>query len=55
MIFSEFGLLGLNSIFRSKKAPFFSIVLNWGRSLSLQKAMMLFFKIVWITKPHIKC
>ena len=28
MIFSEFGLLGLNSIFGSKKAPFFSIVLK---------------------------
>ena len=26
MIFSEVGLLGLNSIFGSKKAPFFSIV-----------------------------
>ena len=28
MNLSEFGLLGLNSIFVSKKAPFFSIVLN---------------------------
>ena len=26
MIFPEVGLLGLNSIFGSKKAPFFSIV-----------------------------
>jgi hypothetical protein len=29
MIFSEVGLLGLNSIFGSKKAPFFSIVDSW--------------------------
>jgi hypothetical protein len=29
MIFSEVGLLGLNSIFGSKKAPFFSIADSW--------------------------
>ena len=42
MIFSEFGLLGLNSIFGNKKAPFFSIVLKFevvGRSLSTVKAL----------------